>query len=158
MKKRITTNFQSFLLAGMFLLLGGANAFAGITVSVTSPQTSYVIGSNTFTFNVSYASTQTEWVDRFQFVFPAGITINSGTPASGAGGCGDDDGIQGTSGTTISWGTLGVPVTGPFTSSQCGVWYPGAHLFTVTFNVPAGFTGPLTVTLQSIGDGWNQAG
>jgi hypothetical protein len=145
---------RDFCLACLLLLgtLTGANA--GITVGVASPNTTYVVGSNTFTFNVSLSYTGAEYVDRYHFGFPAGIVINSGTPASGGGACGNDDGIQAICSPNISWSKVGVPCTGAFAPTGCGVYNDALGTFSVTFTVPPGFTGPLTMTLTSVGDGF----
>ncbi|MBK8556541.1 MAG: hypothetical protein IPL65_12595 [Lewinellaceae bacterium] len=87
MKKRIITPLQG-LLAGL-LLLGAVSANAGITVTLSSTNTEYTAGqANTFTFNVGLVYTNLTWVDRYQFAFPAGVTVVSATPASGSAGCG----------------------------------------------------------------------
>ena len=87
MKKTFISTLQCLLVA-FVVLCGATQSFAGITVNLTSPTTTYTAGaSNTFTLNVNYTFTGAEWVDRFQFVFPAGVTVTSATPVSGAGGC-----------------------------------------------------------------------
>ena len=134
--------------------MGASSATAGITVTLGSPQTAYVIGSNTFTFNVGLTYSGLEYVDRYQFVFPNGVTVTSGTPASGAGTSGSDNGVQGIAGNIISWSTSGVPATGTFPKTNNGTYNEASSQFTVTVNVPANFVGPLVVTLNSIGDGY----
>ena len=52
------------------------------------------------------------------------------------------------------WAKTGVPCSGAFTATGCGCYNAAASTFTVTVTVPAGFTGPMVVTLNSIGDGW----
>lgn len=140
------------------ILVGAPAAWSapdGIAVTLTSPNTTYVAGqNNTFTFNVGLVYTGAEYVDRYQFVFPAGFTVVSGTPASGAGACGADAGVQSICSPAISWARSGVPCSGAFTASGCGAYNDAAVAFTVTVSIPGGFTGPLTVTLNSIGDGF----
>lgn len=147
-----------FLIALALILAGTAVAWAEpelITVTLSSPQTTYTAGqNNTFTFNVGLVYSGAEYVDRYQFAFPAGITVVSGTPASGSGTCGGDVGIQSICSPSISWGAVGVPCSGAFTPTGCGAYNDAAIAFTVTVAIPAGFTGPLVVTLNSIGDGF----
>src|SRR6188474_1096950 len=84
MKNKISTflsnkPFRNFWLA-CFLCLGSVTgAIANIGVTLTSPNTMYTPGqANTFTFNITTTSGGAEWIDRFQFVFPAAITVSSG--------------------------------------------------------------------------------
>lgn len=155
MKKKFAGSLLSAL--GLMLTLSGSVWAApdGITVTLTSPQTEYIPGqNNTFTFDVGLAYTGAEYVDRYQFVFPAGVTIVSATPASGAGGCGSNAGIQSICGSTVAWGNPTATCSGPFTPTGCGVYNAANSSFTVTAGVPMGFTGPMAVTLNSVGDGF----
>jgi len=146
------------LIALGFVLVFAAGAWAepeSITVNLTSPQTTYTPGQdNTFTFNVDFATPDSEYADRFQFVFPAGLTLVSATPASGSGSCGSNAGIQSVCWPSVSWHKTAVPCSGAFTLTGCGAYNTGLYAFDVTVNVPSGFTGPLTVTLNTDGDGW----
>lgn len=151
----------------LLLVLGLTLAFSGsawaapdlITVTLSSPQTTYTPGQdNTFTFDVGMVYSGAEYVDRYQFVFPAGLTIVSATPASGAGACGGNNGVQSICGTTVTWAKAGVPCSGAFPATGCGVYTQANSAFTVTVSVPAGFTGPMEVTLNSIGDGFTLPG
>ncbi len=143
-----------FLLA-TFLLGSATAARAGIAVTLTAPQQTYIAGqNNTFTFNVGLTNSGLEWVDRLEFVFPAAVTIVSGTPPSGSGGCGTNIGVQSICSPSISWTKLGIPCTGAFAPTGCGTYTSGDFTFTVTASVPADFSGPLVVTLNSSGDGF----
>jgi hypothetical protein len=137
-------------------MLGWATAArASIAVTLTGPQQSYVPGvDNTFTFDVNVTNVGVEFVDRFEFVFPTGFTIVSGTPASGTGTCLSNDGIQSICSPSISWVKTSVPCTGAFSPTGCGVYTTGDFVFTVTASVPSNFSGPLVVTLNSSGDGF----
>jgi hypothetical protein len=147
-----------YLLAAALLLVPVTAALAEpdlITVTVTSPQTTYTAGqNNTFTFNVGLVFSGAEYVDRYQFTFPAGITVVSATPASGTGACGADVGLQSICSPSVSWGAVGVPCSGAFTPSGCGAYNDATVAFDVTVSIPGGFTGPLDMTLTSIGDGF----
>jgi hypothetical protein len=126
-----------------------------IAVTMTSPQTTYTAGqNNTFTFNLGFTQTGAEYVDRYQFAFPAGITVVSGTPASGSGTCASNAGVQSICSPNISWAKVGVPCSGAFVATGCGAYNAAALAFNVTVSIPAGFTGPLPVTLNSAGDGF----
>lgn len=144
----------------MLICLVGAASSAladttGITVTLTSPQTTYTAGvNNTFTFNVGLVTAGIEYVDRYLFTFPATIGIVSATPASGAGGCGSNAGVQQICAPSVSWAKTGLPCSAAFTPTGCGVYLQAASTFTVVASVPAAFTGPLTVTLYSTGDGF----
>ncbi|MEO8196087.1 MAG: HYR domain-containing protein [Thermoanaerobaculia bacterium] len=146
------------LLALGLVLALSASAWAeteSITVNLTSPQTTYTPGQdNTFTFNVDYTTPDVEWADRLEFVFPAALAFVSATPASGTGACGSNAGIQSACWPSVSWNKTGVPCSGAFVATGCGVYTGGTYAFDVTVNVPAGFTGPLPVTLNSSGDGF----
>ena len=151
-------------IAGPFLVaLGLALALATgawaepelITVTLSSPQTTYTPGqNNAFTFNVGLAYSGAEYVDRYQFTFPAGITVVSATPASGSGSCGADAGVQSICSPSVSWATAGVPCSGAFVPTGCGGYNDAAVAFNVTVSVPGAFSGPMVVTLNSIGDGF----
>lgn len=147
-----------FLVALGLVLVFAAGAWAepeSIAVTLTSPDTTYTPGQdNTFTFNVGLVYGGSEYVDRYQFVFPAGIAVVSATPASGTGSCGGDAGVQSICSPAVSWATSGVPCSGAFAPSGCGAYNIDTSAFTVTVSVPAGFTGPMVVTLNSIGDGF----
>ena len=151
-------NAALFLAVLGLVLVGTAAAWAepeGITVTLSSPQTTYTAGqNNTFTFDVGLVYTGAEWVDRYQFAFPAGITVVSGSPASGSGACAGNAGVQSICSPAISWAKTGVPCSGAFSPTGCGAYSAPASAFTVTVSIPAGFTGPLVVTLTSIGDGF----
>jgi len=153
MKKNLITTLKC-LLVGMLFCSSVNTAMAGITVTLTSSPAGYVIGANTFTFNVGLVFTNAEYVDRYLFTFPAGVTLNSFTPASGTGFCGGNNGVASISGQNVSWRQTGVPATGAFPPSGCGAYTAATSTFTVTLNIPAGFTGPLVVNLNSIGDGF----
>lgn len=151
--------FQAFAkgaFLAFFILNALPAAYANIDVSVTSPNPNYIAGqTNLFTFYVDLAVSNAEYVDRFQFVFPAGITVLSGIPASGGGNCGTNDGIQAICSPVISWKTgANIPCNGAFIPTQCGVYNNVSLVFKVTAIVPANFTGPMTVTLNSTGDGY----
>ena len=155
MKKKFAGSLLSGL--GLMLALSGSVWAAPdlITVTLSSPQTEYIPGQdNTFTFDVGMTYSGAEYVDRYQFVFPAGVTIVSATPASGGGGCGSNAGVQTICGSTVSWGKTTATCSGAFTPSGCGVYTAANTSFTVTAGVPAGFTGPMAVTLNSVGDGF----
>lgn len=144
-----------FLVSIILLLVFAGSARAGITVTLTSPQTTYTAGqNNTFTFNVGLVYTGAEYVDRYQFVFPAGVTVVSATPISGTDACAADAGIQSICSPSISWHRTGVPCSGPFTPTGCGAYNDSTSAFDITVSIPAGFTGPMDVTLNSIGDGF----
>jgi hypothetical protein len=136
--------------------LGWATAArASISVTLPGPQQSYAPGvDNTFTFDVNVTNVGVEFVDRFELVFPARFTIVSGTPASGAGSCSANDGIQSICSPGIRWVKSSVPCTGAFSPSGCGTYTSGDFVFTVTASVPSGFSGPPVVTLNSSGDGF----
>ncbi len=150
-------NVIPLFVAAVLLLFFAGSAWAGITVTLTSPQTTYTAGqNNTFTFNVGLVFTGDEWVDRYQFVFPAGVTVVSATPPSGAGNCGNNAGVQSicSSSSIVSWAKVGVPCSGAFSPTKCGAYRASESVFVIEVSVPADFTGPLTVTLNSLGDGW----
>jgi len=154
MKRRFITSLKC-LLAGVMFLSSIVVANAAITVTLTSPQTTYIAGqNNTFTFNVGLTYSGAEYVDRYMFTFPAGVTVVSGTPASGIGTCASNAGIQSICSPSISWSKAGVPCSGAFAPTACGAYNAANSVFTVTVAVPAGFTGPLSVNLNSIGDGF----
>jgi hypothetical protein len=157
MKKSFITTIKGLLLGVLFC--SGMNvAIAGIDVTGTSSPADYTAGaSNTFTFNVTLNYTGAEYVDRFQFVFPAGVTPTAFTPASGAGSCGSESGIATIAGQIVAFTTAGVPATGAFAPTGCGAYgfpNPLNLVFTVTADVAANFSGQLDVTLNSIGDGF----
>ncbi len=140
----------SLLCAGIMIA-----ANATITVSLSSPDMTYTPGqNNTFTFNVSLTYGGAEYLERYEFVFPAGFTVVSGTPASGAGNCGGNNGVQSICSPSISWRTAGVPCTGAYPPTGCGTYTAAMSVFTITVSIPGGFTGPLVTTLNSIGDGF----
>jgi len=156
MKRRIITSLK-FLLAGVLFMSAMPAAQALITATVTSPQTNYTAGvNNAFTFNIVTTSMGTEWVDKYQFTFPAGVTFVSSVPGNGGGGCNSNAGVQQICAPDVSWKTnAGIPCNGDFARSGCGVYFaPGANAFTITVAVPAGFTGPLAVNLACYGDGF----
>ena len=158
MKKKFTGSLLAAL--GLMLAFSGSvwAAPEAITVTLSSPQTIYTPGqNNTFTFNVGLAYSGAEYVDRYQFVFPAGVTVVSATPASGAGTCGANDGIQSICGSTVAWGKSGATCSGTFPPTGCGSYTAANTVFTVTAGVPASFTGPMAVTLNSVGDGFGLA-
>jgi len=145
-------------LLGMLFCSSVNIAIAGITVTGTSSPAAYTAGaSNVFTFNVTLNYTGAEYVDRFSFVFPAGVTPTAFTPASGTGSCGSENGVASISGQTVAFRTAGVPATGSFAPTGCGAYgfpNPLNLVFTVTVYVPTDFTGALNVNLNSIGDGF----
>ncbi|HZV69186.1 MAG TPA: hypothetical protein VFG10_06560, partial [Saprospiraceae bacterium] len=160
MKKKnftiLTSKLARNLWLACLLCIGSITVgHASVAVTLTSPNTTYTAGiNNTFTFNVNYTQTGAEFADRLQFVFPAALTIVSGTPPSGAGICGGNVGIQTICAPNISWTKTGVPCSGAFALTGCGVYNTGNYVFTVTVTIPAGFTGPLAVTLNTQGDGF----
>jgi len=93
MKRRIITSLK-FLLAGVLFLSAMSAAQASITATVSSPQTNYTPGvNNTFTFNVLTTQVGSEYGDKFQFTFPAGVTFVSSVPGNGGGNCATNAGV-----------------------------------------------------------------
>ena len=161
MKRKFAGSLLSAL--GLMLAFSGSVWAApvpdGIAVTLSSPQTTYTPGQNNiFTFNVGLTYTGLEYVDRYQFVFPVGVNVVSAIPASGGGVCGVNAGIQSICGSTVAWGTTGATCSGTFTPTSCGAYAAATSAFTVTAGVPAGFTGPMVVTLNSVGDGFGNGG
>jgi hypothetical protein len=155
MKRKITGPFLVALGLALALATGAWAEPESIAVTLTSPQTTYVAGqNNSFTFNVGLVSGGAEFVDRYLFTFPAGITVVSATPASGGGGCGTNAGIQNICSPSVSWAKTGLPCNAAFVPTGCGPYSQAASVFNVTVSVPAGFTGPMVVTLASAGDGF----
>jgi hypothetical protein len=77
---------RNLFLVGAFCLGSITGAKAVITLTFATSSTMYVPGQNN---NLSFTVTGvgSEWVDRLTLVFPAGFTVNSGTPTGGTGGC-----------------------------------------------------------------------
>ena len=103
--------------------------------------------TNDITIDVSYMLSNIDYVDRFEFVFPADVTVTAASPNGGAGFCGGDDGILTINGNTVYWGT-----NGAFPCSYCGAYNDLNNSFTVTIDVPANFAGDMDVTLNAYVD------
>ncbi len=144
------------LILSLFLALG-AKADLGTTVSITSPA-AYTPGTTTtVTASVTINSTTTEYADAIEFIAPGGVTITAVT-ASGSGACASNAGVQATGISTpgsIGWVTSGYAYPAP---SGCGAYANGTYSLDFDLVIPAGFTGPLQITWNAYGDGWNCAG
>ncbi|MEO6131636.1 MAG: hypothetical protein ABIQ02_07295, partial [Saprospiraceae bacterium] len=157
MKKKnftiLTNKLARNLLLACILCLGcvtGAKAVINLTFTNTG-STMYTPGqNNALSFQVTGVGS--EWVDRLTISFPAGVTVNTGTP-NGSGGCATQVGIRLICNPSISWVTTGVACgTGATINTFCGFWQAGAQNLTVDIAVPANFTGPMVVTLNSKGE------
>ncbi|HOA10750.1 MAG TPA: choice-of-anchor D domain-containing protein, partial [Tenuifilaceae bacterium] len=111
----------------------GSKSIAGSTLTLNADE--YTSGTTVdWTFTVTNASTDTEWLKEVIVTFPAGVTVNSATNfVGGSGGDLIPDLTTGT-GITISWFGTG--------SSGWGVIY-GSESATATVNVTIG-TGLVT--------------
>jgi hypothetical protein len=102
-------------------------AKAVITLTFATSSTMYVPGQNN---NLSFTVTGvgSEWVDRLTLVFPAGFTVNSGTPTGGTGGCATQVGQLLICNPNISWVSAGVACgTGATINTFCGFWQAGTQ-------------------------------
>src|SRR5690349_12589093 len=103
LSSKLFRNFSLACLLGLGII-SGVNA--AITTTASSPTANYTPGmNNVIVFNVSTTQSGAEYVDRFQFAFPAGVTIVSGLPASGGGNCATNAGVQAICSPSISWKT-----------------------------------------------------
>ncbi|MCC6413178.1 MAG: hypothetical protein IT270_16145, partial [Saprospiraceae bacterium] len=135
------------ILALLFVAGFTTAALAAYTATVTSTST-YIAGqSNTINFVATHTSPNAEYIDNFIFTFPAGVTVTGTAGSQPYAFCGGDAGNASFAGTVAQWLT-------PFHPSGCGAFNGGPFNFSVTVNVPAGFTGPLNVAVQTQGDGW----
>ena len=159
MKMKNFTTFSNQLVsrlifAGLLCLGSITGAKALITVTLTSPNTTYTAGqNNTFTFNCALVYSGAEYLERYLFTFPAAITVVSGTPASGAEHAVEMQGYK----TFVHRAFPGIPPECLFRSlspTGCGAYTAATSTFMITFMVPANFTGPLVVNLMSTGDGF----
>ncbi|HLP92831.1 MAG TPA: hypothetical protein VK168_02300, partial [Saprospiraceae bacterium] len=154
MKRRIITSLKS-LLAGVLVLSAMTAAHAQLGLGFTSGQTTYVAGQvNNFTFTVTGGGSTGQWIDRVSITVPAAWTVNSAGP-NGNGGCATNSGLLQVCSPTASWTkNVNVPCgTGAFGATFCGWWQNGAaQNYTMAVNVPAGTTGPQTITMQGTGE------
>lgn len=125
----------------------GSKSIAGSTLTLNADE--YTSGTTVdWTFTVTNASTDTEWLKEVIVTFPAGVTVNSATNfVGGSGGDLIPDLTTGT-GITISWFGTG--------SSGWGVIY-GSESATATVNVTisAGLATPIVLPYTINGDVYN---
>ncbi|HXR81555.1 MAG TPA: hypothetical protein VN763_11580, partial [Saprospiraceae bacterium] len=144
---------RNLFLVGAFCLGSITGAKAVITLTFATSSTMYVPGQNN---NLSFTVTGvgSEWVDRLTLVFPAGFTVNSATPTGGTGGCATQVGLLLTCSPMVSWCTATGAVCGtaPMGNSFCGFWQAGTQTLTANVAIPAAFSGPLVVMLNSKGE------
>jgi len=158
MKRRIITSLKC-LLAGVLLV----GTFSAANAQFTSTTTGTVTGDgtiyynpgqlNTFNFsvNIQNVGNWTEWVDNIQFTFPAGVnaTAAGGVPSPWQGCATGTGNLVGLGTNVVAWRYPNYPGNQSF----CGPFDPGTYNFSVTVNIPAGTTGPMTVRSQLNGDG-----
>jgi hypothetical protein len=153
MKRRFITSLQSLLAAVLFLsAVSTAQAQLGLTFA--SGQTTYVAGQvNNFTFTAGNPANS--WIDRLTITVPAAWTVNSVTPNSAVpGGCATEIPLTLLCSPSASWVTnntisCGVGATN---NTFCGWWNNGNITPTMEVNVPAGTTGPQTITANFKGE------
>ncbi|MES2514506.1 MAG: T9SS type A sorting domain-containing protein [Bacteroidota bacterium] len=124
--------------------------------------TSYTAGSTqNINMVLQLTNTDSEFGDKLDITFPAGITINSTTNTPNLG---PDDGVSssdgpeaynGITGQTISWGnddnSYGGIVPNGFTGG------PGSYPIQINISVPVGMTGNIACTYTVSGDGFGAA-
>ncbi|MEZ4942374.1 MAG: proprotein convertase P-domain-containing protein, partial [Saprospiraceae bacterium] len=138
-------------LLALFMLLGCSTvALASYTAAVTTSTPNYTAGeTNTFNFTVTVTTDGTiEYVDQIKFTFPGALSISSATGPEPYLFCGGGQGNKTIAGNVAQWDTPGGP------GSSCGAFATGGYNFSITMDIPAGFSGPLVLTVTTSGDGW----
>ena len=124
--------------------LAGGRSIAGSTMEIDTQ--SYLPGTSaTWSFTVTNASTDNEWLEDLYITFPAGITINSASNfVGGSNGVMTPDITSGT-GITIHWNGT--------TSGGWGVILPSeSAVATVNVSIPSEFSGVIALPFQINGD------
>ncbi|MCB0535135.1 MAG: proprotein convertase P-domain-containing protein, partial [Saprospiraceae bacterium] len=138
-------------LLALFMLLGCSTvALATYSTNVTTSTPTYTAGQvNTFNFTVTVTTDGTiEYVDQIRFTFPGTLTVGAATGPEPYLFCGGGQGNKTIAGNVVRWDTPGGP------GSFCGAFATGGYNFSVDIDIPAGFSGPLNLTMTTSGDGW----
>ena len=124
-------------IAGSTLVLNASNYLPGTTVN--------------WTFTVTNASTDSEWLTDVIITFPAGVTVNSATNFTGGNGGDMTPNVTSGNGVTINWHGE--------TSSGWGVIYGNGDSATATVNVTIDsvFSGDLSLPYTINGDVYGSA-
>ncbi len=116
-----------------------------LTVTILSTN-NYIAGSTMdLLFDLTLATPDDEWGDSLAMTFPAGVTINGGSDPLFVATAGQPDEV------------LNLPIVSPLISwgdndNVFGGIEPGLNSFYVNVTIPAGQTGPLTISWYISGD------